>query len=122
MALAHPKAVEQMKGIAGQLAYMKTGRALEVACGGCEVTRDFLREVFEEVDLMDQCAESIALARQLKEEYKIAGAVFQSSMEAFEPEREYSLVVMRYCTGYLDGAALAEFLRKMAKRLLPNQN
>lgn len=53
MAQAHPKAIKQMKQITSELVSLKTYRALEVACGGCEVTRDFLREIFDQVDFMD---------------------------------------------------------------------
>ena len=39
---AHPFLIEQMRGFVDGLNSMKSFTALEAACGGCHVTRDYL--------------------------------------------------------------------------------
>ena len=40
--------IEKLKNLGGI-------RAIEVGCGGCEVTRDLLKNRFDEIHFLDQC-------------------------------------------------------------------
>ena len=98
---------------------MMKRRALEVACGGCHVTRHVLLKYFEEIELMDRAHEAVKEANQLRLQNgnKIV-AVHQASMEAFSPDTFFNCIVLRYCIGYLsDDEAAVEFLHKMGKML-----
>ena len=98
---AHPFLIEQMRGFVDGLNSMKSFTALEVACGGCHVTRDYLMGKFFRTDLMDQCPESIKLAEKLQAESGKIGDVKKSSMQDFMTINKYNCIVLRYCIGYL---------------------
>ena len=94
--------IAQLRGFLESLKSMKKNTALEVGCGACHVSRDLLQHQFAEIDLMDQAADSIAIARRLKDECPKIGSVYESSMQEFDGHKEYNCIVLRYVTGYLD--------------------
>ena len=114
---AHPFLIEQMRGFVDGLKSMKSFTALEVACGECHVTRDYLMHKFFRTDLMDQCPESIKLAEKLQVESGKIGDVKKSSMQDFMTINKYNCIVLRYCIGYLDDDELVQFLQKLGTML-----
>ena len=66
---------------------------------------------------MDQAADSIAIARKLKEECPRIGSVYESSMQEFDGHKEYNCIVLRYVTGYLDDQELIRFLSRLGNML-----
>ena len=53
MDLMNPHVIEQLRRVMDSLHSMKKHSALEVACGGCHVTRELLLDRFAQVDLFD---------------------------------------------------------------------
>ena len=39
-----------MKNVIAELPSMKKKRVIEIACGGCELSRDLLKDEFDEID------------------------------------------------------------------------
>ena len=66
---------------------------------------------------MDQAADSLAIARRLKEECPRIGSVYESSMQDFDGHKEYNCIVLRYVSGYLDDKELERFLSRLGNML-----
>ena len=102
---------------------MKKSSAFEVACGKCHVTRDVLQWHFQSVDLLDQCPQSVKIARELQASSKRVRNVFQNTMQDIVSGRagaaslQYDCVVLRYCIGYLGEEQAVELLVKLARML-----
>ena len=55
---------------------MKKRRVIDVGCGGCELSRDLLRHLFEEIHFLDNNKHAVAEAYKLKNEFKLKAKVF----------------------------------------------
>ena len=80
----HPKAMEQMDKILGQLKSMGTDYAIEMACGGCQLSRDLLSKKFDKIDFLDHSTEACDIAEKTMEQHDIMGKVICKKMEDFK--------------------------------------
>ena len=119
---ANPYLIQQMRAFMGNLKSMKKDTALEVACGECHVTRDYLQHEFFCIDLMDVCPESIKHAQMLKSKNSKIDLFNQCSMEDFIASKKYNCIVLRYAIGYLSDEKLVRFLTNCRVWLTENSS
>ena len=81
------------------------------------MSKHILKDIFNKVDLMDQCEKSIQHAALMKSKSDKIDEIHHCSMEEFTTEKKYNLIVLRYCIGYLDRQSLKKFLMKLATML-----
>ena len=117
MAQCHPGSVKVLEDCLESIPHLNKERALEVACGDARLTSDLLSRWFTKVDLFDQCPEAVDIARGLKETISNIDRVEQVKMQNFFFTRKYSVIVMRWVTGYLMNDQLIMFLRRAKKAL-----
>ena len=80
MNLVNKNAIQHLKVMFNKLSTMGTMRALDVGCGGCEVSRDLLRWKFDAIDFLDRSSNAIIKATKLKHLYNIEGDTYRTTM------------------------------------------
>lgn len=112
MQLCHAASIELLNNFLDQLPSLHCERALEVAAGDGRVTNDLLIGRFTAIDCFDLCYESVKKLEQLQLAHHQIKKVDQAAMQSYYWEHTYSLILVRWCVGYLsDGEAVA-FLKK----------
>ena len=91
--------------------------ALEVAMGDALVTQGVLHERFEEVDMLDRKEDKVKAAELLKEKFPKINRITQCIMQTYRFQTKYNLIVMRWCSGFLNDFQLKEFLMKAQDNL-----
>ena len=74
--MVHHIATRQMKAILDGLKSMKRKRVIDVGCGGCELSRDLLKDEFQELHFLDNNELARAEAYRLINEFKLEAKVF----------------------------------------------
>ena len=117
MQLVHRKAIRQMEGLFSALGMIKRDAALEIGCGDCLVSKDFLRRYFAHIDLLDQCEEAGKEMRSFQRSCKKVRHLFLTPMQNFSTPLRYNCIVLRYSIGYLEDDDAATFLKKLGGML-----
>ena len=117
MQLVHKKAIEQMEGLFLALGLIKREAALEIGCGDCLVSKDFLRRYFAHIDLLDQCEEAGKEMRSFQWSCKKVRHLFLTPMQNFSTPLRYNCIVLRYSIGYLEDDDAVTFLKKLGGML-----
>ena len=91
---------------------MEYARALDVAGGDGRVVKELLCKLFREVDFFDHCLVAVGKARYLKLMTPQLKKVEQATMEGYQFNEQYNLILMSWCCGYLDDNELVAFLLK----------
>jgi len=77
-----------------------------------------LVELFDKVDLFDRCPVALALVNAVKAVLPKLKHVKQATMQEYQFEEKYNLILMCWCSGYLDDEEFLIFLRKAQKNLV----
>jgi len=85
---------------------------LEVAMGEAHVSREVFLPRFEEVDMFDRDSHAVNMALALQKKHPRIKRVELSTMQAYQFQTKYSLVFMRYVSGYMSDGEYKAFLRK----------
>ena len=80
---------------------LERSRALDVACGDGSLTKDFLSKLFDKIDMFDECPIAIKTVNGWRKDVTVIDRVEQSSIEKFIIHDYYSLIILRWVTGYL---------------------
>ena len=81
MQLVHQPAIQQMEGLFSKLGSIKKETALEVGCGDCLVSKDFLRHHFAIIDILDQ--DALKEMKAFKESCDKVRNIFHTPMQDF---------------------------------------
>ena len=101
-------------------------RALDCGAGNGRVTQNVLLRAFDEVDLVELAAPSLAVARRNiaatandSRRVGVLGRAFNVPLQKFEPEkgREYDVVWLQFVTGYLVDADFVALLIRLRSTL-----
>ena len=122
MKKVHSGATAQMKEILDGLKSIRRKTVIDVGCGGCELSRDLLKDYFQEIHFLDDNEEAIAEAIHLRNEFDLKCRFLKFWMQSFDIDEVYDCVVMRYCIGYLKDEEAMKFLRRMKVRLSGPKN
>ena len=110
MAQVHKASVEMMEAFLVKLASLKYYRALDVgACDG-RVTKDLLHRLFAAVDLLEPCKYHIDKIKQVKPVLPRLKHVDHAKMQEYQWKEMYSLILLCWCSGYVDDEELKAFL------------
>ena len=118
MKKVHEPSVSLMKKFIGSLPKLEYARALDVAGGDGRVAKEVLVEIFDKVDLFDRCPVALALVNAVKAVLPKLQHVEQATMQEYQFEEKYNLILMCWCSGYLDDEEFLIFLRKAQKNLV----
>ena len=89
---------------------MGYGRVLDVACKDGKVTRDFLVDKFEVVDMFDIDPIEIKKSKELKPQHKNIRNIDCISMQEYKWKEKYNCIFIRWGIGYLKGRELLKLL------------
>ena len=117
MQLVHNKAIQQMEELFLALGMMKREAALEIGCGDCLVSKDFLKKYFTNIDLLDHCKEAGKEMKSFKQSCNQVRHLFLTPMQNFSTQFRYNCIVLRYSIGYLEDDLAANFLKKLGSML-----
>ena len=104
----------------------RVARALDCGAGNGRVTQNVLLRAFDEVDLVELAAPTLAVAlRNIaatandSRRVGVLGRAFNVPLQKFEPEkgREYDVVWLQFVTGYLVDADFDTLLRRLRSTL-----
>lgn len=101
----------------------QTKYGLDIGAGIGRVTRDFLSNICDKVDLVEPVSSFVEQAHRelapLKAEGKV-GEIYPVGMQDFTPEKgKYWLIWCQWCLGHLGDDALVEFLKRCIEGLQP---
>ena len=117
MAHCHQKAIILLEEFIKSMTSLGTKRALEVAAGDGQASRDLLQNFFEAIDCFDQCPNAIKQLEMLQDSIKKIQKVDQATMQSFFWEELYDCILLRWCVGYLGDEELIVFLNQAIKHL-----
>ena len=118
MESCHQRCIEVLKCFLGGIRPRALFRALNVAGGNGRLSSTFLLQQYGTVDLFDQCAKAVKLARQAMRRNISMGIVQECSMQDFRWPCQYSGIFMVWCAGYLAREDLVAFLQKAKANLM----
>ena len=110
MEKAHEPSIALLKEFLAGLDSLKYARALDVAGGDGRVVKELLLGLFEAVDLFDHCPKALNKVEQLKALFPKLEHVKRAKMQEYKFKEKYSLILMCWCSGYLNDEELAVFL------------
>ena len=113
----HRASVTLLETLLDGLPKLDNGRALEVAAGNAQLTKDLLRMRFKEIDCFDQCPKGVQKIEKLQARYDVIKKVDQATMQSYTWEEQYTGVFIRWCCGYLTKEELIDFLKTAAAHL-----
>lgn len=90
---------------------LQKGNALDVACGIGKLSRDLLSRIFKKVDMFELDKEDFEEAKKLNHSSSNIGKIVNASMQEFTADDKYNMIVLRWCSGYLDDEELVHMLR-----------
>ena len=80
MTHCHLPSVKVLEELLDALSFLNYGRALAVAEGDGQLTKDLLRFRFKAIDCFDQCPDAVKRLEQLQERYPQIHRVDQATM------------------------------------------
>ena len=101
MALCHQAANTVMEQFISGLGNLKPVAAIDVGCVDGRVTRDLLLGRFKQVDLFDPCPIALDIVQTVTESDWQVMRVEEALMETYAWKSGYSLIVLRWCIGYV---------------------
>ena len=121
MKVANPKRIELMKDLITSIPDLNKERVLDVACGTGLLSQHEVFWDFQKVDMFDEKEDNINEIKKWSDSDPTIDKVDVAKMEKYIFEAKYSLIVMNWCTGYLDNEPLVEFLKKCKDALGSNK-
>lgn len=112
MEKANKPSIELMKEFLTNLDSLEYTRALDVAGGDGRVAKELLCDLFPAVDFFDQCQVAVDMVRQVKPLIPKLKHVDQETMEQYEFKEQYTLIMMSWCSGFIEDDDLIAFLLK----------
>ena len=105
----------------GEITPRSLVRALDVGGGDGRLSKSFLVNSYNIVDLFDQCPIAVEKAKKALRNNLRFGYAEQASMEHFQWRFHYSAIFMVWTAGYLPEEKLGNFLRIAKTRLLNDE-
>ena len=121
MTLCQESSIIHTKSFLEAITTLDKGRALEVAAGDGQLTRDLLGSLFQKVDCFDQCPIAVSKLEELRSNIAAIDLVDQYSMQNYQWQQAYTGIFLRWCVGYLGDQQLVDFLKTAKAHLSSTQ-
>ena len=98
----HKQNIKMMEACLDNCPDLYFKRALDVGAGDGRVTKDLLHRLFEAVDIFEPAADGFAKIMSVKALLPKLKHTHLASMLDYEFKEEYSLIMLVWCSGYVD--------------------
>ena len=118
MAQVHKASINMLEVFLAKLTTIKYSRALDVGAGDGRVTKDLLHRLFAAVDLLEPYKDYIDKIKQVKPVLPRLEHVDHAKMQEYQWKEMYSLILLFWCSGYVDDEELESFLKSAKQHLV----